>query len=187
MSQVAANVNVALTGAVYATEPGDTVTAPTTAVIALDTDFEDLGYVSEDGVTEQYEEDTTEIRAWQGGAVVRQMISSSAARFSFTMIENKQATVELYHKGSTMESDGATGFKIDVMAPTGERRSFVIDVIDGTDHLRIYIADGEVTERGEIVYSSSTAIGYPVTITAYPNDGVVCTKFSDKTAWGPVV
>lgn len=185
MALTAANVNVALTGAVYASEAGDTVTAPTTAVVALDTDLVDLGYIGEDGITEQYEEDTTEVRAWQGGAVVRTMISSSAARFSWQMIENKREVVELYHKGSIMESDGATGYKIEIMTPTGDRRAFVLDVIDGTDHIRIWIPDGEVTERGEINYSSSSQIGYPVTVTAYPNNNIVAVKFSDKASWAP--
>lgn len=185
MALTAANVNVAITGAVYASEAGDTITAPTTASSVLDTDFNDLGYIGEDGITEHYEEDVSEVKAWQGGAVVRQMISSSAATFAFTMIENKREVVELYHKGSLVESDGSTGWKINVLTPEADRRKFVLDVVDGDDLLRIYIADGEVTQRGDITYVSDEAIGYPVTITAYPNSGVVCTKFSDKASWDP--
>jgi hypothetical protein len=186
MATSAANVQVAVTGAVYASGAGTTVTAPTTATSTLDTDLIDLGYIGEDGVVEHYEEDTTEIKAWQGGAIVRTMISSSKATFAFTMIENKEATVELYHKGSIMATDGGTGFKIDVKTPNADPRVFVIDVLDGTEHIRIYIPLGEVTERGDITYANEEAIAYPVVVTAYPNNGVVCTKFSDIAAWGPV-
>jgi hypothetical protein len=186
MATTAANVQIAITGAVYASGAGTVVTPPTTAVSVLDTDLIDLGYIGEDGIVEHYEEDTTEIKAWQGGAIVRTVISSSKATFAFTMIENKEATVELYHKGSTMATDGGTGFKINVMTPNADIRAFNFDIIDGTEHLRIFIATGEVTERGDITYANEEAIAYPVVVTAYPNSGVVCTKFSDIAAWGPV-
>lgn len=183
MSLSAVNVNVAITGAAYAAAAGATVTAPTTASSVLDTDLKDLGYLSEDGIEEQYSEDTTEIQAWQGGAVVRKVISSSEASFHFTMIENKREVVELFHKGSVMDDDGSTGWKIDVLTPNGERRAFVFDVVDGADIIRIYVPNGEVTERGSISYVGTDAIGYEVTVTAYPTNGVVCTKFSNKASW----
>lgn len=183
MSLVSANVNIAITGAVYASAAGTTVTAPTTATSVLDTDLDDLGYISEDGITESYNDSTSEIKAWQGGAVVREVISGSKATFEFEMIENKREAAELYHKGSVVETDGATGWKMDIMTPAADRRVFVFDVIDGTDHIRIYVPNGEVTTRGDIVYKSDDKIGYHVTVTAYPTDGVVATKFTDKSSW----
>lgn len=183
MSQVAGNVDVAVTGAVYATKKGDVADAPTTAIETLDVLFADLGYISDDGVTESYNDDTTEIKAWQGGTIVRTIISGSKATLKFKMIENKREALELYHKGSVVVSDGDTGWKIDVMTPTPDRRSFVVDVIDGDDVERIYIADGEVSSRSDITYKSDEEIGYEVEITMYPNNGVVCTKFSNKASW----
>lgn len=183
MSLTAANVNVAITGAVYAAASGATPSAPTTATASLDVLFADLGYVSDDGVTEAYSDDTTEIKAWQGGTIVRTVISGSKATIKFMMIENKRETVELFHKGSVVVSDGSTGWKMDVVTPTADRRPFVVDVIDGADHLRIYIADGEVSDRSDVVYKSDEEIGYEVEITMYPVNGVVCTKFTDKASW----
>lgn len=183
MSLVPGNVKVAITGAVYAPPVGATVTAPTTATSALDADLVDLGYIDENGVEEEYSEDTTEIKAWQGGAVVREVISSSKATLKFAMLENKKAVVELYHKGSSIVTDGATGHKIDVMTPAADRRPFVIDVLDGTEHLRIYVPVGEVSERDPIGYTTDGAIIYGVKITCYPTSGVVLTKFSDSAAW----
>lgn len=185
MGTVAANVNVAITGAVYASGAGDEPDAPTTAISALDMLFADLGYISDDGVTEAYDDNTTEIKAWQGGATVRVITSSSTATLKFMVIENKREALELYHKGSVVVSDGASGYKMDVMVPSPDRRSFVVDVIDGNDHERIYVADGEVSDRSDIVYKTDTEIGYEVTVTMYPVNGVVCTKFSDKASWAP--
>jgi hypothetical protein len=179
------NVNVAVTGAVYACAAGDAPDAPATAIAVLDVLFADLGYISDDGITESYSDDTTEIKAWQGGVTVRTIISGSTATIKFMMIENKREAVELYHKGSVMVSDGSTGYKIDIMVPTPDPRAFVLDIIDGNDHERIYISNGEVSARSDLVYKSDTEIGYEVTVTMYPNNGVVCTKFSDKASWAP--
>ena len=60
----------------------------------------------------------------------------------------------------------------------------VIDVIDSDTHIRLYIPNGEVTERGEVTYANNgEALSYPVTITCYPVDDVLLTKFSDAVAW----
>lgn len=176
---------MAITGALYASKPGSVVTAPVTAVDTLDTDLMDMGYIGDKGIVEHYEDGTTEVKAWQGGAVVRSVISDSKATFSFTMIENKREVVEAYHKGSVMVTDGATGSKIDVRSPTADPRTWVFDVIDGTKHFRIFIESGEITKRDDVTYATSDAIAYPVEVTAYPVDGVVCTKYSDSIAWLP--
>jgi hypothetical protein len=181
MTLDAQKVRVAVTGAVYA---GPTAsTAPTSAVSAVPAGYNDLGYISEDGVTEAYDEDVQDIQAWQGGAIVRTLISSSKASLSFTMIESKASTLELYHKGSTMEAVSG-GFKIDVKLPNVVRKKFILDVLDGSTHLRIYVPDGEVTERGEITYINDETISYNVTITCYPVADVVMTKYSDDAYWG---
>lgn len=182
MTLDAQKVRVAVTGAVYA---GPTsATAPTSATSSVPATYNDLGYISEDGVVEAYDEDVQDIQAWQGGSIVRTLISSSKATLAFTMIESKASTLELYHKGSTMESLGANGYKIDVKTPNVVRKRFILDVLDGNTHLRIYVADGEVTERGEITYVNDETISYPVTVTCYPVGGVVLTKFSDDAYWG---
>ena len=181
MTLDAQKVRVAVTGAVYAGPTSST--APTSAVSTVPAGYNDLGYISEDGVTEAYDEDVQDIQAWQGGAIVRTLISSSKASLSFTMIESKASTLELYHKGSTMEAVSG-GYKIDVKLPNVVRKKFILDVLDGSTHLRIYVPDGEVTERGEITYVNDETISYNVTITCYPVNDVVLTKFSDDAYWG---
>lgn len=188
MALDANEVRVAISGEVHAAPIG--TAAPTTAVSALNAAFVGLGYNSEDGVVESYEESVESIRAWQNGATVRTVTSESEARLAFTMIQTNRSTLELFHKGSVMVSDGATGFKLNVIMPTPDPRAFVLDVIDGTEHIRIYVPDGEVIERGEVEYISGGAVGYPVTISCKPVtvDGVenVCfQKFSISPDWDP--
>ena len=50
------------------------------------------------------------------------------------------------------------------------RQAFVIDAIDTTGQaVRRYIPSGEVTERGEVGLTGTDAVGYEVTVAAYPS------------------
>lgn len=171
------NVRVALTGAVYTAPKG--TAQPSDATASWPTGWVDLGWISEDGVTEAYDDNVAEIKAWQGGTTVRRVISSSIATLQFTCIETKPAVVEAFHKGSTV-----TAGRLDVYAPTADERSFGLDVVDGDTHLRLLIPRGEVSDRGDVVYKSDEAVGYDMTVTAYPDDtGLVLVKLSDDVAW----
>lgn len=161
MSLNSQNVRVAVTGATYVGPT--TAAAPTTATSALGTDFKDLGYVSDGGVTETRDRSTNDIRAWQNSALVRQPVTESSITYNWTMIETKKETVEQYY-GTTVAADGS--IKIDP-SKTGGRKSYVIDVIDGDDIIRVYIPNGEVTEVGDQAYVNGDPIGYEITITGY--------------------
>jgi hypothetical protein len=180
---LAAAVRIAITGEVYS---GPTTTpAPTTSVSALNVGFIGEGYVSEEGITETYDDTIEDIIAWQNATIVRAVTTASKATLSFRLIEFKGETAKLYHKGSTVAVVSAGQWKMDVVAPTADPRSFVFDIIDGVKHLRIYVANGEVTERGEIVYANGEPIGFEVTVTCYPSaTNVILTKFSDDTNFG---
>lgn len=158
------NVRVAVTGAVYVA-PTST-TGPTTSASALDGDFVDLGYVSADGITESIDRVTNQIRAWQNGSLVREVTSEGTYSVSMTFIETQEAVLELYY-GSTQTSGE---FNIDPTS-TGGRKSFVIDVVDGSLVERIYIPAGEITALGERTLASGEAVGYEITITAYADAG----------------
>lgn len=172
MALTAANVRVAVTGAVYTAPLG--TAAPTAHDTALNVEFKDLGYVSEDGVTETRDRSIEQIRAWQNSDLVREVVTESSITYEMTLIETTADTVQLYYGDTVDDTDG----QVDIATgTTGGPRMFVIDVLDGADKIRIYIPRGEVTEVGDQVYASGEAVGYPVTITAYPVSGVAVTKW----------
>lgn len=158
------NVRVAVTGAVYVAPTG--TTGPTTSSSALDAGFVDLGYVSADGITENIDRTTNQIRAWQNGSLVREVTSEGTYSVDMTFIETNEAVLELYY--GTANSSGE--FNIDPTS-TGGRQSFVIDVVDGSSVERIYIPAGEITSVGTRTLASGEAVGYQVTITAYADTG----------------
>jgi len=165
------NVRVAVSGAVYVAPTG--TTAPTTSSSALDAAFVDLGYVSADGITENIDRTTNQIRAWQNGSLVREITSEGTYSVDLTFIETKEDVLELYY-GATNASGQ---FDIDP-ASSGGRKSFVIDVVDGTAVERVYIPAGEITALGTRTLASGEAVGYQVTITAYADtDSATVTKW----------
>lgn len=174
------NVTVGLTGGVRVAAVGTTAPTGPTGVYAAG--WTELGYLSEDGITEANDSDTTEIKAWQNGATVRKVISSSETTFQFTVIETNKETWGLYYPGSTFATaTGTTTATIKV--PTADPRAFAFDVIDGDKHLRIIVPKGEISERGDLVYKGDEAIGYEFTMTCYPaSDGTVMVKLSDDAA-----
>ncbi|MFI1099797.1 hypothetical protein [Streptomyces melanogenes] len=182
MSLNANAVRVAITGAAYVAPPKSKL--PTDATGLWDAAFTDIGWISDDGITESNSADTSEVKGWQVGQTVRKVISSSEMTFSFTAIETSKTVLELYHKGSKVVTTSGKSV-LSIKAPGPDRRTFGFDVIDGNSHIRIVVPDGEVTETGDITYKGDEAIGYELTITAYPGpDGTVAIKYSDDPAWG---
>lgn len=162
----AGNVKVAVTGAVYVADADDAAaTAPTTAVSKLATGWKSVGYISEEGVVEANTRDTNEITAWQNSDVVRKTVTKSETTYQFTMIETNATALGLFY-GKDI-ADAAT--KHTIGGSASKKVKLVIDVVDGGKVIRRYIPDGEVTERGEVTFSASDALGYQVTVTAYPN------------------
>ena len=170
------NVRVAVTGAVYVGPTSST--APSSSSSTL-TGFNDLGYVSADGITETIDKTTSQIRAWQGGALVREVVSEGTYSVTLTFIETNQEVLELY-----FGSDITDGVLDGDPTNSGGRKSFVMDVVDGAIIERTYIPAGEITAVGERTLASGEAIGYNVTITAYADTSNVTFKkwFSELEA-----
>jgi len=139
--------------------------APTSAVSAL-TGFTGLGYISEDGVERTPERDSEDIKAWQGGATVRTVVTSAKTTYKFTLIETTKASVE-FAFGTTVTQSATEGTYAADPAATGGRKSFVLDVIDGANLRREYVAQGELTELGATTFAGGEPVSFEVTITAY--------------------
>jgi hypothetical protein len=162
------NVRVAVTGAVYVGPTSST--APSSSASTL-TGFTDLGYISSDGITETIDKTTNQIRAWQTGSLVREVVSEGTYSVTLTFIETKLEVLELYF-GATITNGELDGDP----TQSGGRKSFVMDVVDGMIVERTYIPAGEITAVGERTLASGEAVGYNVTITAYADSSNVTFK-----------
>lgn len=157
-------VRVAVTGAV--SKGLTSATAPTGTASAL-TGFEDLGYISEDGVTLQLPSagEKTVLKGWQNGATVRtlRVTSDDAPTITVTFLETKLEVVEAYFGVTVTEAALEGSFEYDQNDVRGYN-SYVVDVVDGSELIRRYVPKGIVQEVGELVYKNAEPIGYQVTI-----------------------
>tara|TARA_R110000868_G_scaffold172824_2_gene408825 strand:- start:3121 stop:3648 length:528 start_codon:yes stop_codon:yes gene_type:complete len=159
MALTADNVVVGRTGKVYA---GLISAAAPTASDSTLTGFTELGYVSTDGVTYTTDKSTNQIRAWQNGDLVREVITEGTATYEFMLMESNQAAIELYFGSAMVDGKIAAN-----PVATGGVQSFVIDVVDGEKVIRHYIPRGEVLSVSEQTFVNGDVIMYGVTVTAY--------------------
>lgn len=171
----AANVSTGkpkVAGAVFTAPKGTTL--PTTADATLDNAFVDLGYVSEDGVTNNYAPETDNTKAW-GGDVVLINKTEQPDEWTLTLIEALNVNVLKTVYGSANVTSG-TGGVISVSAKTGQpaEASYVIDMaLKGGAMKRVVIPCGVVADLGDIVYKDDEPIGYEITIGCLPDSSSV--------------
>lgn len=160
MTLTADFVEVATTGGVYVAPDGTAL--PANANAARNVAFEEVGYISEDGVVQSIGSDRTDIKAWQNGDIVRKVQTSHDLTYQFTMLETNDVSLEVYYGNYTA---GTVEINSDVLP----HQRWVLEFFDGDDHIRVVIPDGEVTERGDVSYKNDEATAYPITITCYPD------------------
>ena len=154
-------------GAVFRAPVGTTL--PTTAKEPLDPAFLDMGYISEDGVTNSNTRETEEIKAW-GGDVVAQPQTGKTDTFGMTFIERKNVEVlKAVYGEDNVSGTMDTGITVRANATELENSSWVIDeILSDGDLQRTVIPNGKITEVGEVSHTDGDVIGYESTITAFP-------------------
>lgn len=162
-------------GAIYAAPVGTTL--PTDVTTALDAAFKELGYVSEDGVTNSNSPESDVVKAW-GGDTVLTLLTSKDDTFAFTLIEVLNLDVlKLVYGETNVTGSLAAGVTITANSKELEDHALVIDmVMKGGVLKRVVIPQAKVSEIGGIVYSDSDAVGYETTLRCY-NDAAGNTHY----------
>ena len=143
---------------------------PTDATTALPEDWKNLGYISEDGMTNENTPETDNIKAW-GGDTVLITQNEKTDTFTFKLIEILNVDVLKFVYGDDNVSGTlADGIEIQANAQEAEDHPLVIDMIlRGGVLKRIVIPLGRISEISEINYVDDDAVGYEVTVTAAPD------------------
>ena len=156
-------------GAIY-TAPMGTV-LPTNACSILSDDWKNLGYISEDGLTNSNSKDSENVKAW-GGDVVLTLFTEVTDTFAFSMLETMNEDVIKFRYGADNVSGSGTeddNLVVRANATDTESVSIVVDMLlrDGAKK-RVVIPMGKISETEDITYVDGEAVAYGVTVTALP-------------------
>lgn len=151
-------------GSVYRAPIGTTL--PTDAITPLPAAFENLGYMSEDGVTNSNSTESEQVKDW-GGVNVLTTKTSEEDTFKFTMIEFKRkAALQTYWGDDAVTgTDVESGLSVAVGGNEDQAHVYVIEkVLKGGVLQRTVLPSATVSEKEDIEYTNADAVGLGVTL-----------------------
>ena len=159
-------------GAVHWAPIGSTL--PTSATASLDAAFVELGYVSEDGLTNNNSPESDTVKAW-GGDTVLSLQTDRPDTFALTLLEAMNEDVlKTIYGSANVTADGSGNLTINATAQDMPSGAWVFDMIlKGGRAKRIVVPNGTISELGEITYKDDEAVGYNITITDVPDSNGV--------------
>lgn len=144
---------------------------PTDATTALPEAFKNLGYISDDGLSNENTASSEDIKAW-GGDVVMSPQTEKPDKFKFTLIEatNIEVLKSVYGDTNVEGTSIESGLTVKANSKELETCVWAVDMVfkDGVLK-RVIIPCGKITEVGEISYQDGKAVGYEVTLSASPD------------------
>lgn len=146
-------------------------TLPKSASETLNQVFKSLGYISDDGLTNENSPETDSQKAW-GGETVLTYQTAKEDTFKYTLLEalNPEVLKIVYGDDNVSENKDTKEITIKANSKEAKNHSYVVDMIMNEGVLkRIVIPAGKLTELGEIVYKDEEAVGYEITLTATPD------------------
>lgn len=171
MANNAANVSVGkpkIGGAIYVAPKGTTL--PGDATTTLASSFKHLGYIADAGLTNDNSKTSNDIKAW-GGDIVMSTTSEVKDEWTMTLIEvlNLDVLKTVYGASNVTGTSIATGIEIGVNSSEADEHVWVIEmVLTGSVAKRVVIPSGKITNLDTINYNDTDAIGYAITVTAFP-------------------
>lgn len=155
-------------GSIFVADAGTTL--PTDATTTLSGDFTNLGYVSEDGLTNSNSPESDTGKAW-GGDIVITYQTEKPDTFQFTLIGSKDVNVlETVYGTANVSGSLSTGIAITANATEAEEHVWVFDMLMRENTIkRIVVPSGKITEVGDITYTDDALVGYELTVQAFPD------------------
>lgn len=181
MSLTSTEVRLAPNGHVYLANFG--AAAPTDATAALDTAFNEIGYVDEKGVSITPKITTADINAWQSAVPVKQGIKTVSLTFKMNLLQDNSSTAGAWFLDQSFVSNTGGAKLILPAAPTLLERALVVEWVDDKAvNNRLYVARCIVTDRDALTLDRSNAVAYGLTISALADASAnIATFFTNNT------
>lgn len=149
--------------------PADTA-LPTDGTTDLNSAFESLGYIGEDGVSEEVNAEKTDIKAF-GGDTVLTVSTSHSVSYKFKPMEHKNVDVlkEIYGDDNVTNQAGKVSVKVNSKEQAVKAYVFEFVLSDGTIE-RVVVPRGKASASGTTTYADGSEISNEITVDAFPDD-----------------
>ncbi|GGU62917.1 phage tail tube protein [Streptomyces lavendofoliae] len=132
-----------------------------------------LGAISEDGLTNGWDEESQTFTPWGLTSPFRTQITQSVRTFGLTVWETSRRSVmslqyRIDEADFEPDGDGLTKFA-ETASPVPDRRAFWFLVVDGDNYRGFYVPEGEINDRGDVTYKQDEMSGFEWTVTTYPD------------------
>lgn len=175
MAANADNVLVGSGGTIFVAPVGTTM--PTNIDTALNAAFEEVGFISEDGITVSAGVETAEINAFQSFYAIRRLVTGRSLDLGFALREWREVNLLLaFGGGEVTEAAGVYTYTPPAAGDALFERAMVVEWRDGDKDYRLCVPRGVVTEAVETNITRSAAADLPVTFSVLTDD-------SETAAW----
>ena len=146
-------------------------TLPTNATGTLNAAFTNIGYITEDGVTNTINRESNAIKAWGGDTVLNvQTTFEDQGQMTMMQVMNVEVLKTVFGDDNVTGAL-ASGITVNVNSDQLQAHVWVIDMLYNNDTLkRVVIPNATVIEIGDIVYVDGDPVGYEITLGTVPDD-----------------
>lgn len=139
---------------------------PTTPDEPLDSAFENVGYLNQDGISLATDSSTASITD-MGGITVLTIVTSSSETYTLVMLETNERAAKARFGDTNVESDQLGNMTITHNGLPTDQSSWVFEIsLTGNRADRLVIPSASISEAAEITYNLSDAKGWGITLAA---------------------
>lgn len=179
MANDSTEVRLAPNGSIYVAPTGTTL--PTTATMALDATFKELGYVDEDGVSVTPSTEFTDIMMWQSAVPVKTTLDTVSLEISFNMGQVNLNTWGLYFFVTNFTNNFGEAKLTIPSNPGSQEKALIIQWTDDeADQTRLVFPRAVLTDREglQLVRNQATLAG--VTFRCLDSSGTLGYMYSEN-------
>ncbi|GAA2346961.1 hypothetical protein [Dactylosporangium salmoneum] len=158
------------TGLVWMAPIGST--APTDASTSLAAAWKNMGGITEAGITVKLATQTTKKKFYGSAATQRTIVTDQDYSVDAVFGETNARTMEVFWRkalNSITPTVGTGAFATTAGSYTRQLYALVTDMVDGTNRMRLYFPQVEVTNQNDVKVANTEAVEWGVTLSAYPD------------------